>query len=72
MIVNDPNITKMIKERKTIEIDGKQLYIIANKRGTCDGCYFDQFNKSWPDNSCPRLAVTICCSNGGNIFEEVK
>lgn len=72
MVIKDQKIEQMIKEGKTIEIEGELLKIIANRRGSCDGCYFDQFEKPYPHNNCPKLAVTICCSNGGNIFEKVE
>lgn len=63
----------MIKEHKTIKIAEEEFEIVANKRGSCDGCYFDQYSdKPFPENNCPRLAVTICCSNGGNILKKVE
>lgn len=73
MVINDPRITQIIKERRTIEIAGNKYYIIANKQGSCDGCYFNQHSdKPYPENNCPMLAVTICCSNGGNILREAN
>lgn len=64
----------MINNNKTIilydaeENKEKEFNIIHNKKGSCDECYFR-------GKTCPILAVTICCSNGGNIFklvEEIK
>ena len=73
MVINDQKLALMIKENRTIEINGEEFRIIANKRGSCDGCYFSEYtDKVYPENNCPILAVTICCSNGGNIFEKVE
>lgn len=73
MVINDLRITQMIKEHKTIKIAEEEFEIIANRQGSCDGCYFDQYSdKPYPENNCPILAVTICCSNGGNILKKVE
>ena len=63
----------MVREGKTIEINKEHFRIIANRAGSCDGCYFDSLkDKEFPESNCPVLAVTICCSNGGNILKKVK
>ena len=73
MVIRDLKIEQMIEEGRTIEIEHEQFQIIANRKGSCDGCYFDQLkDKLFPASNCPMLAVTICCSNGGNILKKVK
>ena len=62
MIVRCPHIQKMINNKTSIRIDDKDFYIKENAKGSCDGCYF-------LGKKCPSAAVTICYSNGGNIFE---
>lgn len=66
MTLNDKELTQKIKNKIAVEIKGNNYYVIANKSGSCDNCYFS--NKC----SCPQQAITICCSNGGNILKLKK
>lgn len=61
----DPIIEDMIKNKTKIPFGKIKVIVEPNPTGTCDGCYF-------LGKQCPSRAVTICCSNGGNIFKLVK
>lgn len=61
----DPIIADMIKNETKIPFGNIKVIVKPNPTGTCDGCYFLGKN-------CPNRAVTICCSNGGNIFKLVE
>lgn len=62
MVIKDPFIQKLIKEHTPITIGDNEYYIEKSPLGSCDGCVFKE---TW----CPTKAVTICCSNGGNILK---
>lgn len=62
MVTKDQIIEDLIKTNTPVEIRGNEYYIQKNPSGSCDGCYF-------LGRSCPSRAVTICCSNGGNILK---
>ena len=63
MMLNDPELTELIKKQIPVEICGTQYLIQSQKSGLCDNCYFEDKDK------CPTKAVSICCSNGGNILK---
>lgn len=63
MIMKDPFLERMIKDKTPILINDMWFTIEKNPFGSCDGCYF--LNKD-----CPAKAVTLCCSNGGNILKK--
>lgn len=65
MVVKDPKIDDYIKNKTPIKIRDNTFLIERNPKGSCDGCYFK-------DKTCPKDAVTICCSNGGNILKLIK
>lgn len=62
MIVKDNYLEMLINTHTPITIRGKEYYIEKSPIGSCDGC---AFRGDW----CPTKAVTICCSNGGNILK---
>lgn len=64
MKLKDPNIERLVKTKTPIHIKDEEFYIEKSVIGSCDGCYFI-------DKICPAKAVTICCSNGGNILKKV-
>lgn len=51
--------------RQKIPFGNIKVIVKPSPTGTCDGCYF-------LGKKCPNRAVTICCSNGGNIFKLVE
>lgn len=65
MRLKDPIIEDMIKNKTELPFGNIKVIIVPNSTGTCNGCYF-------LDKNCPSRAVTICCSNGGNIFKLVE
>lgn len=67
MRLKDPIIEDMIKHKTELPFGDVKLTVVPNPMGTCDGCYFLDSKKN-----CPNRAVTICCSNGGNIFKLVE
>lgn len=62
MVTKDKLIEEMITNNTPININGADFLIEKNPIGSCDGCYFLSRN-------CPSKAITICCSNGGNILK---
>lgn len=62
MYLMDGEIQALIESNITVKINGQEFYIRKNPKGSCDNCYFY-------DKKCASKAVTICCSNGGNILE---
>lgn len=66
MRTNNPFITKLVKEKMPINIENKWFVVISNPLGSCNDCYFSDKER------CPQKAVTICCSNGGNILKLSK
>lgn len=65
MKLKDPIIENMIKNKVELPFGDVKVTVEPNPTGTCDGCYF-------LGKTCPSRAVTICCSNGGNIFKLVE
>lgn len=68
MTIRDPFIETLVKDKTPIVLGGVKVTVEKNPLGSCDGCYF-------LGKQCPSRAITICCSNGGNIFklvEEIK
>jgi hypothetical protein len=65
MMLYDPELAEIIKSESVVEITGKRFIIEPNKRGSCDGCY-------WESVPCPSQARRLCCSNGGNILKEAE
>ena len=65
MRIKDPRIDEQIKNKIPIKIKDSMFFIERNPKGSCDGCYFK-------DKTCPKDAVTICCSNGGNILKLIE
>lgn len=65
MRTKDPIVEELVKHHIPVKL-GNDLFIVEkNPIGSCDGCYFIGGN-------CPSRAITICCSNGGNIFKLVE
>lgn len=62
MRTKDPFIQQLINDHTPVTIGDYEYYIEKSPLGTCDGCVFK-------DSRCPTKAVTICCSNGGNILK---
>lgn len=62
MIVKDKYLEMLINTHTPVIIGDKEYYIEKSPVGSCDGCVFQN---TW----CPTKAVTICCSNGGNILK---
>lgn len=62
MNVRDEGIDKIIDSNGTVNINNQEFYIQRNPSGSCDGCYFH-------DKRCASKALTICCSNGGNVLK---
>lgn len=65
MNLRDVELENIIKNKISVTINNKEYIVESNPIGTCDGCYF-------LDKDCPAKAVSICCSNGGNIFKIMK
>lgn len=63
MRLQDPVLEDIVQHDRSIIISGKWFKVRKSPTGSCDNCYFLDKEK------CPVLAVTMCCSNGGNIFE---
>lgn len=63
MTVNDQKLEELIVNRTPVTFRGKEFIIERNPKGSCDNCYF------YTQDSCPSKAITICCSNGGNILK---
>lgn len=62
MRIKDPFIEQLIKDHIPIRIGNNEYYIEKSPLGSCNGCCFKE-------EQCPSKAVTICCSNGGNILK---
>lgn len=62
MRTKDPIVEQLVKDRIPVKLEGHLFIVERNPIGSCDDCYF--FEKQ-----CPKRAITICCSNGGNIFK---
>lgn len=62
MTINDPFIEQLVRSHTPILIGENEFYIERSPLGSCDGCYFHE-------KRCSSKAVTICCSNGGNILK---
>lgn len=65
MRLNDPIIENMVRNKTELTFGDVKVIVKPSPTGTCDGCYF-------LGKKCPNRAVTICCSNGGNIFKLVE
>ena len=65
MVIRNPIIDEKIKNKIPVRIKGNDYLIESNPKGSCDNCYFI-------DKTCPKDAVTICCSNGGNILKLIE
>lgn len=62
MVVKDPQIEYLINTHTAIKIGEHEFYVERNPLGGCDNCYFQ-------NKKCASKALTICCSNGGNILK---
>ena len=62
MVIIDKQIEHLVTTHTPIKIKDIEYYIERSPLGSCDGCYFYK-------KQCPSKAVTICCSNGGNILK---
>ena len=62
MTIKDPQIEYLINTHTPIKIGQNEFYIEKSPLGCCDDCYFR-------DKQCASKALTICCSNGGNILK---
>ena len=63
MTINDPELTKIIKNKLPVDINGHQCILESSKGVKFDACYFQS------QLTCPLKAVTYCTSNGGNILK---
>lgn len=62
--MNEDWALKAVRDR-SIKLGNTTYDIVSNPRGSCDGCCFYA-------SECPRKAITICCSAGGNILKVAK
>lgn len=62
MVLKDKTIDHLIDTHTPIKIGEYEFYIERSPLGRCDNCYFQ-------DKRCASKALTICCSNGGNILK---
>ena len=62
MVVKDKQIEQLVNTHTPVKIGDKEFYIERSPLGCCDDCYFR-------DKQCATNALTICCSNGGNILK---
>lgn len=62
MVIKDKELEDIIVNKTPICINGTEYIVERNPIGSCDECYF-------LGKTCPMRAVTICCSNGGNILK---